>query len=840
MELISSLKSELIKAQKKGEGEGEGLINRLQQAIDAQEKNLKKRKKALNNPDTRVKSHAVKLAGNLSNAQAALMKRLVENHYSTEQIKSIADNVYRMNSYSLALGIETGRVKPDVAVEFLNKPDILDDLKKLARMGRMAQEGNRPADIAEQRERVAGLVASQYVPMTGDPRLGLDESFLFGEPAAPNVSKDMQMQGRESIPDNGITASLGGLLKTTTFAGWRPFQKAVHDAYNSMSKEQRTAAGFGRTKVKEREGSATGGIVYRTAGGNTYVYNFRNRDLLTALKKANMDDSSHFLDTLATPTRWFAYSATQLAPWFGPKNWIRDLWERTETVRRYENLVDEDGNPVDQNKVARRIWKYGKNSDVMRASGRYAAGKESDGGRIDEAIRTLAEEGAVFSSGDLFTKNRSRIINNIVKNGKGPQKLRRKLATMVDIYNRTFDMTPLVATYLSLRDAGVSEKRAAAVALDTMNFRKTGTAMPAIRAVYAFAQPAVTGASNMMSLLYDRRTGKVRPQGWRRLAGYTVAFLMLQSFARMLMDDEDDKTGSRGEISGYDRYNSIPIPFGDGILTLPLTFGLPRLANAMAVNLMGVGTGEADVRQGISDFLNLGLVPNISPLQPTNIDWGKNPFDAMVAFFSPSIVKPLAQVAINRNYFGSEIVKLSWEDKEKFRTEQFGYNTPEFYRDGARALRRVAGVDLAPEQMKHIIQGYTLGGARLALQMFERANDKTPEGDESHPLISAFYELPEHQAWKGQFYDMIDKTDVLIKRANAEEMGDATREELALLNLRQQWEAYKSQLRSRRARIQHMKITDKAKNRMLKNVSRVSDQIQLQFVIRLHEIQGKN
>lgn len=554
-----------------------------------------------------------------------------------------------------------------------------------------------------------------------------------------------------------------------------------------------------------------------------------------------MDDSSHFVEALATPTRMFAYSATQLAPWFGPKNWIRDLWERTETIRRYENLVDSDGNPVNPNKVARRMWKYGLKADVLRASGRYAAGKKSDGSRYDEAIRVLAEQGAVFSSGDLFTKNRTRIINNIVKNGKGTQKTRRKLAKLVDVYNRTFDMTPLVAAYLSLRDAGVPETRAAAVALDTMNFRKTGTAMPIVRMVYAFAQPAVTGASNMLSLLYDRRTGKPRRQGWRRLAGYTVWFLMLQSFAQMLMDDEDDdKTGNRGKISDYDRYNTIPIPMGEGILTLPLTFGLPRLANAMAVNILGVSSGEESVRQGISDFLNLGVVPNISPLQPTNIDWGKDPIKALRAFFSPTIVKPLTQIAVNRNYFGSKIVNLEWRDDEKFLTEQFGYNTPEFYRSIARMLRHSFKVDFAPEQVRHIITGYTVGFPRLILQLAEQRYDKNPEGDESNPFISAIYELPEHQAWKTQFYNMIDRTDVLIRQVNAGEASGFSQEDLSLLSLRQRWEAYKSQIRSRRRKIQHMKITEKAKDRLNSKVSSLSDQIQLQFVIQVRDILGKN
>lgn len=804
----------------------------LRAEIKAVTAEIDKRKDAVRNPND-VKTHAVKLAGNMSDVQAANMRRAVEKNYGVEDLEALAQSVYKLNSYRLALDIETGKTPPEVAVKFLNRPEILGKLKELRRLGELNESSEElalPQNIKDVREEVAKLVVSDYVPMTGNPKIGLDAALLQGESAAPNVKRDYRMEGRDSIPDNGIEASLASVIKSANFAGWRRFQRAFHKLYTGMSAEQAEEAGIARKTLSSAK-DASGGIVYRD-GNHAYVYELRDKQVLDAIRKANVDDVNHIIEFLATPTRMFAYMATQLSPWFAPKNWFRDLWERSENIRRM-TILTEEGQEVDMNAVGKRMWRYGTNPAMFKAAARFASGRPSKGTREDEAIRSLASHGALYVTSDLFSRDRRNLVREVSKQSGLSSKVKRSILKWVETYNHTFDFVPVMSAYMSAIDYGATSEQAAAVALETMNFRKAGAAMGLPRMLFAFAQPSVTGGVNAFANLYDRKTGRVRIQGLARLTSYVVGFLMLQSFARMISDD-DEGGDIIDQLSDYTKYNTIPIGLGEdgGILTIPLSFGIPRIANGIARSVLGIGTGEKTISEGVEDTIVEALIPSVSPLTPSNVDWQKNPVAALLLTFSPTLAKPLAELTANVNYFGSPIIKLKWEDTEQFRTEQYGYNIPDWWRTVAREFRKMTGVDMAPDQVRHLVLGYMVGAPRLVIQVAEK--DSAPAA-----LSRWIYRQPYDKAWKSQFYDAQDQVDMLAKRRNANALNNPTEEERKLLSIWSDWEQVESELKSRRGKVtRNNSLSEKAKAKLYEKIQLTKDAYQADVVRKIRQARG--
>src|SRR5699024_2093738 len=143
-----------------------------------------------------------------------------------------------------------------------------------------------------------------------------------------------------------------------------------------------------------------------------------------------------------------------------------------------------------------------------RSSWRAAWNKE-DNTREGRYLREMLGAGGGSVWGDRFATDRKKFVDGIMRE-RGLRKQLRPVAEWVDAANRAFDMSPALSTYMALREQGVPIDQAAAGSLDLMNFRKRGSAMPLFNALYAFAQPAVTGGVNAFSSLYTPQ------RGWNR------------------------------------------------------------------------------------------------------------------------------------------------------------------------------------------------------------------------------------------------------------------------------------------------------------------------------------
>lgn len=777
-----------------------------QAAVNAAVAQLIARTEAVNNRATRVKTHTGKGVAGMNNAQAQLLVNNIEARYSEADLQAMAEQVYNLNAWRLATDVENGKASPHTVATFLRQPQLEPLLKDLRDLGARvtAEDQSGLAQLEALREEVISAVRSNYVPLTGDPTTALTEDLFYHGSRQPNAAPDYRMEGRTtSVPDDGISTTFAAVLKSASYAGWRDFQDNIARAYHSMSAEQREQAGIYRQVMGDRTALPQGAIV-RRRNGRSVAYFLRDPKLLEAVRGSNFEDNSNLmLFGLGKFTKLYSYAATQLAPWFAPKNFLRDFWDRSELIRT-RTYTDANGAPVNSTAVARQMLSYllapNRLKDLLNATGRNAYAIPSTT-RESKYLTELMNAGGASIFGDRFASNRTDMVRAIEQEKNGFKQL-KLLKDYIGKYNRTFDLGPSLAAYMALRDAGVPVDRAAAGVLDLMNFRKRGENSALISAVYAFAQPSITSGVNTFASLKTKR-------GQARLIGYSVGLMAIQAFFRSLADD--DEGGNRlDQQSDFLKNTHLLIPFGNGIIKFPLAFGSVRIANGLARAAIGVTNGNLTVSEALGDTVSGSIVPVISPIEDTNISWRDRPVQAFVTTFAPTWLKPVFSVGFNLTPWGTPIVYDSYEKTTQFRSEQFGKSVAPTYKEIAIELRQMFGLDLAPEEVKTLINGYPLGPGTIAInQWIDNPYAETKGRKTDNPLTQQVYANYSESAIYFQFREAVDDTNQLLKRYNAGEKEFSQRE-TDMLAWRRQWDHVDAAFRKKKAAITRDKTLTEA------------------------------
>lgn len=805
------------------------------------------------NGNVRTELSADKLAGGMNNAHAAAMRAAIESKYDKGQLDAVREALYDMNAAKLALDIESGKTDVDIAAQFLGLTENKEAIKKMHQLhseGRNAS-GENALELSALRDEVSQLVRTEYVPLSGDPLTAVDADMLDADSAAPNIGQNRRMEGRTSISNDGITESYGQINKSANYAGWRPFQESVARLYNGMSMADRHKAGISRGTIGQPGTQITrNSLILRT--GDTGAVFTLPEDVMGAIRKTNVDDvSGLWLGLGNISTRKFAYAATQLNPTFAPTNWLRDVWERSEIVRKFDYVRDTDGNKVDMNRVARSMLVKGLlNPSIFAATARFAAGRPAKDTAADRAIRAIARDGGLSTYGDQFSPDRSSLMKRIARqrtmNRRGMQSLRK----LIDVYNKTFDLVSSTALYMAMQEAGVASKTSAAVALDSMNFRKKGTAMPQISVLYAFAQPAVTSGVNLVSSLYDRKTGKVRKAGVARLAAYTAGFLALHAFARSIAD-EDEGGNQLDQLSSFKKMSAFNFIADDTVYSIPLAFGLPRLAQGIALNAWAAGSGEKTVSESAANLVGDYAVPAFSPIQASDISAKENPFQFLIATFAPTVLQAPIEVGMNMTSYGSPLKPL-FPKQDEFWSAQGRKGTAQFWKDTARSIRELGGPDFTPEEVRHLGQGYALGIFRHAMNHFIENPNKERKGQAyANPLIAPFVSPTASHGVTAQYYEARDRLlpvhkerqAILAKAKKGEGSANwrsqMTDEQVAQLRVYDKMTEAEDVHRKAMAAIGRLKVSEASKDRKRHEQQQKRRREIYRWVAQLREAEGK-
>ena len=682
----------------------------LQQAT----RQLALRAAAINNPKaTGIKRHVAGVAG-FNNAQAAALIAATEQNIPREMLQNAAEHVYDLNAFRIVTDLESGRASPATVAQFLDKPEIAPLLQQLVDASKpdAAQEQGQ-ANRDEIRQQVMAAVRSNYVPLTGNPQSALYEDAPAGGATQPNTGRTYAMEGRQegSMPDDGITATMGGLIRSASAAGWMPFQDRVAELYDQMTKAQRDDFGIHRNtrQVTDRSTGSNNAALVRLRGDSEQRYEFTDDKILKALHNETIADTDAALGKIATATRAYAWAATQFAPWFAPRNMVRDFGERADLLLSKE-LRDDQGNKIPSPAVVKSMLRYGTAGlpKVLNAGLRFVLNGTAGGKSVESRyLRELQDSGALSIYGSRFQQSRLDFIKQLKSAKTSSQKLKALNHYTVELWNRPFDFAAPLASYIAMREKGVAKEQAQAITLDMMNFRKRGTQMKAVGAYLPFAQTAVTGGVNMAKSLTDLRNGKMKPYAVARLTGYVLALSALRSM--FMAAAEDDEGGNKlAQLPGYEHENNILIPFDNGVAKIPLPFGLMRLANGLVNNTLSYAGHDKSGSQAFTDMFTGSVIPAFTPLSESPIDGEKYPVQKLIMTLAPPIAKPIIQAGLGMTAFGAPL-KNEYADKDKFISDQPKLNTPAAYTAMAQSIRQWTGADVPPEVIREIVKGYPLG-----------------------------------------------------------------------------------------------------------------------------------
>ena len=209
--------------------------------------------------------------------------------------------------------------------------------------------------------------------------------------------------------------------------------------------------------------------------------------------------------------------------------------------------------------------------------------------------------------------------------------------------------------------------------------------------------------------------------------------------------------------------------------------------------------------------------------------------------FSPTWLRPVVSVAVNRTSYDAPVINTQWEKTDQFRSEQFGTNVPDFYKQIAIEIRKTFGVDLAPEQVRIMLQGYMTGIPGMVLSGFIDDPFKKEQGKTvTNPVARRFFRDFTTDGAKAQFYNAQEEIMTLRRRVSAGEREDLTEEQQALLRLGDQWDKINSEFKSRVSKVSKNKtLSEEEKVKRRKEIYKQKEPYMFDFVRRYRMIVGK-
>nr|DAX98013.1 MAG TPA: Large polyvalent protein associated domain 38 [Caudoviricetes sp.] len=702
-------------------------VHRLNDAYLKAKVQYDNRKADIYNTDYKNKGNRFKVgvAGGWSIPEAELIMKNTEQRISKSDLESVAEMVYDLNQAKLEIDRASGRYTEKEYQEY---------------------KANR-----------------HYVPLTGDPNADVDTDIISGAgSSAVNIGRDKALKGRTSSEaEDAIDAMWKSVGKSTTYAGFAEFKGKIDDLYetevtmlkekgysDSQAREQATAnLGISKRKMQGLTRSSDN-VLIRKERGEYYEYELPSQ-AMEALRNDNVEYANAFLKLISKPTGWYARGVTQWTVTFAPMNMMRDIWEKSEFIR-VQKLYDKNNRLVDSKTMDRigraTIANAFTDKEVWQATKRLGFAQElRDSVPAERMLKQLLKEGGVSNYGTYLDKSEVDLIKRLKKENNPIAGKLEKAGKILEGYNKMFDTVSALAAYKALVENGIDSKQAAATTLELTNFRKTGSKMRGIKALYMFSQPTVMGAANLIRYLSTRK-GQVRFVAY--LAGMTALYTVLRS-----MDDDDEGGNKMDQLGDITRY--IPIPIGGGhYFKIPVGFGMPQMAWNFSTNIVKGAVSDISLTEAGANMLAHSL-KTFAPVSPSEISAAKYPMEKLTLTATPTILQPLMQNVLNRSAFGNKITTNFVRD-DKLKAEQSKATTAQFWKDVALDLNDTLGIDMHPEQIKNLFDGYSsaFGSLRELNTLFvENPNREQLGRNTRMPFVNQFIGTTNEFSIQSRYYE---------------------------------------------------------------------------------------
>lgn len=798
-------------------------VRRLHEAYLKAKEQYDNRKADIYNTDYKNKGNRFKVgvAGGWSIPEAELIMSNTEKHISRSNLEYVADLVYDLNQSRLDIDRASGRYTESEYQEY---------------------KANR-----------------HYVPLTGDPNADADVDIISGAGSnALNIARDKTLKGRTSSEaEDAIDAVWKSIGKSTTYAGFAEFKSRIDDLFetevallkdkgysDAEAREQATAnLGISKRKMQGLTRSSDN-VLIRKDGSDYYEYELPTQ-VMESLRNDNVEHANAFLKVISKPTGWYARGVTQWTVTFAPMNMMRDTWEKSEFIR-VQKLYDKNNRLVDSktmDKIGRDTIKNAfTDKEVWQATKRLGFGQElRDSVPVERMLKQLLKEGGVSNYGTYLDKSEVDLVKRLRKENNPLAGKLEKVGKVFEGYNKMFDTVSALASYKALVENGIDSKQAAATTLELTNFRKTGSKMRGIKALYMFSQPTVMGAANLMRYLSTRK-------GQIRFAAYMAVMTSLYTVLRS-MDDEDEGGNKMDQLGDITRY--IPIPLGVGkYFKIPVGFGMAQMAWNFSTNLVKGAVGDISFTEaGTNMFVH--SFKTFSPVSPSEISAAKYPMTKAALTFTPTVLQPLMQNVLNRSAFGNQITTNYVRD-DKLKAEQAKATTAQEWKDIALYLNDSLGIDMHPEQIKNLFDGYgsILGSFKeLGTVFIENPNREKLGRKTRTPFLNQFIGTTNEFAIQSRYYEASEEAGSVYKeyksRKERNELGDwLDADKMKLIKFHEEEESIIKKARSEKANLTRAlrsgKISAVAYESGIKRYNKEMSGVQARLLRKYRQMEGLN
>lgn len=798
-------------------------VRRLHEAYLKAKEQYDNRKADIYNTDykNKVNRFKVGVAGGWSIPEAELIMSNTEKHISRSNLEYVADLVYDLNQSRLEVDRASGRYTEAEYQEY---------------------KANR-----------------HYVPLTGDPNADVDVDIISGAGSnALNIARDKTLKGRTSSEaEDAIDAVWKSIGKSTTYAGFAEFKSRIDDLFetevallkdkgysDAEAREQATAnLGISKRKMQGLTRSSDN-VLIRKEGSDYYEYELPTQ-VMESLRNDNVEHANAFLKVISKPTRWYARGVTQWTVTFAPMNMMRDTWEKSEFIR-VQKLYDKNNRLVDSktmDKIGRDTIKNAfTDKEVWQATKRLGFGQElRDSVPAERMLKQLLKEGGVSNYGTYLDKTEVDLVKRLKKENNPLAGKLEKVGKVFEGYNKMFDTVSALASYKALVDNGIDSKQAAATTLELTNFRKTGSKMRGIKALYMFSQPTVMGAANLMRYLSTRK-------GQIRFAAYMAVMTSLYTVLRS-MDDEDEGGNKMDQLGDITRY--IPIPLGGGkYFKIQVGFGMAQMAWNFSTNIVKGAVGDISLTEAGTNMLVHSL-KTFSPVSPSEISAAKYPMEKITLTATPSILQPVMQNVLNRSAFGNKITTNYVRD-DKLKAEQSKATTAQFWKDTAIELNDTLGIDMHPEQIKNLFDGYSsmLGSLKELNTIFVENPNREDLGRKTRtPFLNQFIGTTNEFAIQSRYYEASEEAKSVYNeyksRKERNKLGDwLDADKIKLIKFHEEEESIIKKARSEKANLTRAlrsgKISAVAYESGIKRYNKEMSGVQARLLRKYRQMEGLN
>jgi hypothetical protein len=596
-----------------------------------------------------------------------------------------------------------------------------------------------------------------YIPFKGKEIVGSGDDLLdFDSRRYGRELQDAQnsFDGRETFADNSLIQVKSDATRAAMRAGRKDYTLAIKNAI-----EQKLLAGHrvGTILFSERDTvdlnqyKGTKTFFHYNENGTIDIYAVDDAVKLEAIRRT-YKDTNPLIDQLNNLTSTVGMFHTRYNIAFAPMNFFRDALTNAFTI-----AVDKGIGAAAQyiGAVAKQV----ANGGVIKA---YRFAELYNAGRIKELEAFIARDKSGYMKdmleyvreGGMVSYLQGLTIKGTYKdlqadiNSSNLKKAKDATNMFFDNYMDMFELASRTAAYRVSKSGykaggatdAAAKTRAAAYVKGLANFEQVGEWGRGAGAMFMFFRPAATGAVRAIETLGPmfrnteeaiktdlspevqkdaKAVAKFRESHEKQrkaayamsmaLGGMGVAVYMMS----LGLSDDDDMGRNRAatdDVNRWTKYARFFVPGMESPIQIPWGYGLGAFASAGA-QLAAISTGQISIKEGLSNIISIGT-DSFLPLPVSRI----NMFDNFPAWAmdtaTPSIMRPFFEFQMNMDGLGREI----YNNRQTRVGDAYtgGDSIPELWKDAAKTLYRVAGVDWSPNTLYFFANNYADGLTRLA------------------------------------------------------------------------------------------------------------------------------